>query len=93
MSGHEAVAVRRGDGWARWFASCPCGWTENGSSKQDAEASAKKHLRENTPTADVLAAVLEIAKEMRCQCYQFDTMDYGPTACDRCRLLEVCGAE
>lgn len=93
MAGHEAVAVRRGDGYHRWFGSCPCGWTENGSSKQEAEALAKKHQRENTPTADLLLQVLDVANEMRCDCYEFETMDYSPTKCLRCRLLELCGAE
>ncbi len=93
MSGHEAVAVRRPDGWSRWFASCPCGYTENGSSKQEAEALAARHQRDNATVGEVLAQVRSVAERLRCTCYDVDEMEYDPDGpCPKCALLELVGA-
>lgn len=82
MSGHDARAVRARDGWQRWSAQCPCGWTRQAFGKEDAERAATIHR-------SVMRALSIVETEVICECYDPMTMEYaGEGPCPRCRIRE-----
>ncbi|HET6915760.1 MAG TPA: hypothetical protein VFH56_06675 [Acidimicrobiales bacterium] len=50
MTAHPARAVRRPTGWKRWYAACPCGWSDTTvGGKEQAEAAAAAHEHGSEP--------------------------------------------
>lgn len=85
MSGHEAKAVRAGDGWQRWSAACTCGWKSQAIGKQDAEHRAVIH-------ENVKAAIALVEADIQCDCYECESMEfYGDGPCVRCELRQLLG--
>lgn len=83
---HKPQPTRKQDGWNRWSAACPCGWTAQAHSREDALDRCREH--------DQLTRVAVLASEaLYCECYEPVSMEFAPEKywCARCRILDALG--
>ncbi len=68
---HNATAIRRQDGWSRWYTACPCGWREEARSKEDADLRAFSH--------NAIAVLTQARRELGgCNCWDATSLEMAP---------------
>jgi len=65
----------------RNYAECDCGWRALGEGPDDAKQRALEHA--------IVEAGREAAPATHCECYDPDSLEYGPDKCGGCRLIEA----